>query len=239
MKIRIIGPLLCIAILVPWCRVAGADEAKKDSRTVTVQGQGKIQAIPDIATLSVGVSQDGSSAEAVSAKVRDAIGQVLAAIKAQGIPDKDVQTQFYEVQPKWEWTGGRQQRAGFTVSNQVAIKVHDLKKVGRLLAVVTDAGATSVNGPNFGFDNPQELERQALVKAMEDAKDKAAALAQAAGASLGEVTTIDQGGPVAWPGPRPLFASHRAMAAQAVPSEPIETGEQNFTSNISVTFTLR
>jgi len=238
MKIRTIGLLLGVTILTVWCRIAEAADQDKDKRSVTVQGEGKVQAIPDIAMLSVGVSQDGSSVEAVSAKVRDAIGQVLAAIKAQGIADKDIQTQLYEMQPKWEWTGGRLHRVGFTVSNQVAVKVHDLKKVGRLLAAVTDAGATSVNGPNFNFENPQELERKALALAMEDAKAKAAVLAQAGGAGLGEVLTIDQGGPVAWPRPRPILARAMAAGGAMQVAEPVETGEESFISNVTVTFAL-
>lgn len=211
----------------------------KDRRTITVQGQGKVQAVPDMATLSIGVSQDGPSAEAVSARVRADIGKVLEAVKAQGIPDKDVQTQYYAVQPKWDWTNGRQRRIGFTVSNQVAVKVHDLKKVGSLLSAVTEAGATSVNGPDFDFDNPQQLERKALAAAMDDAKAKAAVLAEAGGASLGEVVTIEQNGEIAWPIRRAFAAGKAAMLAAPSAPEPVETGEQTFTSNVTVTFVLK
>ena len=78
--------------------------------------------------------------------------------------------------------------------------IHDLKKTGAVLSAALDAGANNVNGPQFEFENPQALRRQALVKAMEDAKAKAALLAQNAGASLGEVLTItESGAPAVWP----------------------------------------
>jgi uncharacterized protein YggE len=218
---------------------AQAEGPRKDLRTVTVQGQGQLKAAPDMARITAGVSQDGSSAQTVSTHVRETIAKVLDAVKGQGIVDKDIQTEFYSVTPKWDWSNGQQRRSGYTVSNQVLIKVHDLKKVGSLLSAITDAGATTVTGPSFEFEHPEALERKTLALAMEDAKAKAAILAEAAGASLGPVFSIEQNGAVNWARP---MVSHMAMAAKAVavaPPEPIETGEQDFNSSITATFTLK
>ena len=96
-----------------------------------------------------------------------------------------------------------------------------------------------MNGPDFDFDNPDALERKALVKAMEDAKAKALLLAQASGASLGEVVTISQNGFSGPPGPRPLLARGMMAMASAVAEEPIAAGEQRFTSTVTVTFALK
>src|SRR6185437_13193763 len=150
-----------------------ASEPGKDVRTVTVQGNGGIDAVPDIAHLSAEVSEDGPQLEAVAASVRAKIGRVLEALRAQGIPDKDIQTQVFNIQPKWENDRrGNVTRVGFIVSNGIAVKAEDLKKVGKILTAVADAGATRVRGPDFSFSRRQELERQALKLAMEDAKAK-------------------------------------------------------------------
>ena len=185
------------------------------------------------------VTQEGVSLDALSAQVRSSISKVLETIKAQGIPDKDVQTLLYQVQPKYEQDKrGNSRPVGFIVTNRVAVKVRDLKKIGKTLSAIVGAGTTSVEGPNFEFDNPQLLERKALAMAMEDAKAKAAVLAEAGGASLGEVMTIEQNGGINWPVRRPLMARAAMMPSAAEP-EPIETGEQAFNSTITATFGLK
>jgi uncharacterized protein YggE len=167
------------------------------------------------------------------------MGAVLESVRREGVADKDVQTDLFQIQPVYEQDKrGNPHPSGFRVSNRVAIKVRDLKKVGRLLSVVTAAGANSVTGPNFEFDNPSQLEREALAKAMEDAKAKASTLAQAAGAALGEALTISQTGNAGWPPPRPVMAM-RAKAFAESADTPIAAGEQGFTAEVSVTFALR
>ena len=207
---------------------------------MTVQGQGKIQAVPDIAVLSIEVTLTGEALDAVSTQVRERMQKALAALKAQGVEDKDIQTQAYQVQPQFAYDkSGNATRKGYTVTNRVAAKVRELKKVGKVLTAVVDSGVTAVNGPDFDFDNPQALERQALAKAVEDAKAKAGILAQAANATLGEVLTITQNGSGNLPGPRPLMMRAMAMPAAVNAEEPISAGEQSFTSNVTLIFALK
>jgi len=77
-------------------------DASKDRRTLTVQRQSKVSAIPDIATLSVEVSRDGADMDPVLTQVRQEMNKVLEAVKAQGIAEKDVRTEFFQVHPKYE-----------------------------------------------------------------------------------------------------------------------------------------
>src|SRR5262249_50756242 len=144
------GVVLCGVLFAGLCWAA---EPAKIERRVTVQGHGKISAPPDQALIRVEVSEEGTRVDAVTQKVREKIDAVLKTGRVQGIPDKDVQTQAYQVSPKIEWRNGRSDRVGFIASNRVEIKIRDLKKTGPLLAAVLDAGANGVNGPDFGFQN--------------------------------------------------------------------------------------
>src|ERR1035437_4200640 len=96
-SICIIGIALSFLILSPILRAEKTNETKKDSRTLTVQGEGKVQAVPDIATLSVEVSQEGEDLDPVTAEMRRQMSKVLESVKAQAIEDKDIQTQLYNV----------------------------------------------------------------------------------------------------------------------------------------------
>lgn len=231
---------LCLSLLslaVPLCAAETGHE--KTERTLTVQGQGKAYAVPDIATLSVEVSQEGKDLDPVLVQVRKDMSRLLEVVKNQGIADKDVQTEFFQVRPKYEQDARHNpHRAGYVVSNRIAVKVRDLKKVGKVLSAILSAGATTVDGPNFELDNRQAAEREALADATQDAKAKAQAVAQAAGVQLGEILTLSPEN-INWPVPRTMFA--RAMAMNAAPveaQEPMAAGEQTITGTVTITFAI-
>lgn len=222
-------------------QAAGHEEDSNKRRLVTVQGQGKVHAIPDIAQITAEVRQEGAVLETVAAEVRRQIGKVMDAFKAQGIADKDLQTAVYNVQPKYESDRrGNARPVGFIVVHRVDAKVRDISKVGKILSALVTAGATGIEGPDFDFDNPQVLERKALAAAVEDARAKADVLAKSAGASVGEVWTLNAQNSPSWPGrPRPFMRVAR-MATMAMPeNEPVAAGEQDFTSIVEVTFLLK
>jgi len=213
-------------------------DTEKQQRQVSVQGHGKVSATPDQALLWVQVSEEGTRVDAVTQQARSKMDAVVKAIKGQGVQDKDIQTQLYQVAPKIQWKNGRADRVGYTVSNRVQVKIRDLKKAGSVLAAVADAGANEITGPQFGFDNPQELERKALGLALADAKAKAALLADAAGAALGEAIRIDESGSFRPPVPRPMMAM-RAMAAPAASEEVIASGEEPVEATVTASFALK
>jgi len=224
--------------LIPFAASAHPEESFR--RTVTAQGQGKVQAVPDVATIRVEVTEEGPALDAVASTVRKKMQKVMDTLKSQQIAEKDMQTDAYQVQPKFEADKrGNGRRAGFIVLNRVSVKIRDLQKVGKILSAVVDAGANNVNGPDFEVDQPQKLEREALKLAVEDARAKAQILAQAAGTSLGSVQTITpMGGPV-YPMPKRAMLM-RGMAMNAVAdTEAISAGEQTITTDVQVTFELK
>lgn len=233
MKRHILSILLLGSLTLPL------QAADKMERTLTVQGQGKASAIPDIAVLSVEVSQEGEELDPVLAQVRKDMGKVLDALKGQGIADKDIKTELFQVRPRYENDKrGNSRRTGFVVTNAASAKVRDLKKTGKVLSVVLNAGATTVNGPNFELDNPQNVEREALAAATKDARAKAETVAQAAGVQLGDLLVINPQA-VNWPGPR-FRGGFMAMAKMAGDAaEPVESGEQTLTAYVSLTFALK
>jgi len=233
-------PLALSLLVFPVVLQAASDGAKENTRTITVQGQGRVQAVPDMATLSVEVSQEAEDLDPVMTRVRRDMGKVIEAVKAQGIEDKDVQTELFNVRPKWEYDKhANPRRVGYVVTNRVTVKVRDLEKVGKVLTVVTNAGATSVNGPDFNVDNPQTYERKALAQAFEDARSKATALADAAGVHLGQIVSMTPGvinGPVP---PRPFMMRAMAMPADAQAQEPVAVGEQTMSATVTVVYSLQ
>ena len=217
-----------------------AAEKDKEPRSMIVQGQGKAAAIPDVAVLSIEVSQDGPELDPVLSQVRRDINKVLDALKKQDIADKDVRTELFRVQPKMEADKrGNARRVGFTVVNRVSVKVRDLKKTGKVLSAALGAGATTVNGPDFEIDNPQIVEKEALAAAVRDAKSKAETLAQAAGVTLGPILAMNPQ-QVAWPMQGRRFAARGMMMSEGMAAEePIAAGEQTLMAHVTISFEIR
>jgi len=213
--------------------------AVNNQRTLTVQGEGKVSAVPDIATLSIEVSHDGATLDPVLRQVREEMNKVLAVVKEQSIDDKDVRTDFFQVRPKLDYDKrGNPSTVGYVVTNRVSVKVRDLKNTGKVLTAVLSAGATNVNGPTFEIDKPAVFEREALASATRDAMATAQAVATAASVQLGDILTINPQ-TVNWPiRPRPFMMRAMAMPAATASEEPIAAGEQTLTGNVTLTYAI-
>src|SRR2546430_17264754 len=102
---------------------AAGPTGDKPERSITVQGQGKASAVPDIATVSIEVSRDGSDLDPVLTRVRREMKSVIEAGKGLGIEEKDIQTELFRVSPKFEKDKrGNPQPAGYRVVDQASAK---------------------------------------------------------------------------------------------------------------------
>ena len=211
----------------------------KTTASISVSGDGKAQAMPDIAELSFGIQvQRKTTAKEAMDTLGKGMQKVLAAVKAAGIPDKDINTQSLSLNPAYDWTTGGQVMRGFDASQSLTVKVRDLDKVSDVLAAATNAGANQAGGVNFTVDDPEKSRAEAREKAIEQAQKKAITLASQLGMKLGKITSFSEGG-----GYMPPVAYGRggvmAMDAKAeVTPTPIPVGEQEVSVQVSITYDL-
>lgn len=184
---------------------------------ITAHGHGMVNVKPDVAyaTLSV-VTQSRDQAQAVSDNSA-AMKNVLAALKASTVADKDVQTEFYTVDPQYDYRSTPPVLTGFQVTNSLRVTLHDVAKVGIILDKATRAGATSAGGVTFDVLDRSRVEGDALALAVADARSKADLMAGASGVELGHLVSLTEGAP---PERQPIPIFHAMMAAAAAPSQP-------------------
>ncbi len=206
--------------------LAGAQEGTSVEDTLTVSGVGIVKAVPDEAQMSFGVETRRPTAQAAVAANADSMRKVINALRQAGA--REIATQWVSVYPFARNDGTIE---GYSASNSVSA-VSDVEDAGSLIDAAAGAGANQVSGPGMSSSNAEALYRQALAKAVADARARAEVLAKAAGRALGEVTAIVEGGAQ----PVPVY---RAAAESAAASTPIVPGQQETTATISVTFTLR
>lgn len=162
--------------------------------TIAVSGTGRVKAVPDEATIQVGVQNEGATAaEALDANSKDT-QKVLDRLKAEGIADKDVATSGVVVYPNtyYDPQSGKEKTTGYRAQNTVVVTFHDLGIIGDIYAVVTDAGADSIYGPNWQLSENNAAVTAALAKAIANARMKAEAIAADQGVRLGEAVIISE-----------------------------------------------
>lgn len=208
--------------------------------TITVSGDGRAFAIPDIAQLNVGV-QTGRQATAGVAmiKLKKSMDGVIAAVKAQGIDEKDIMTQSFWLNPVYDYNNGTQVARGFEAGQSLTIKVRDLDKTSDVLGAATAAGANQAGGVQFAVDEPEVKQAEARALAITKAKAKAQVLAKQLGVGLGDILTFSEGNGGGYPVPmyydKAMMGVGGAAENQAVQ---LPVGQQEVNVTVSITYKL-
>ncbi len=233
---RFFGRVCLGAILLGCAGVALSDEPRP--RTVSVNGTAEIAAEPDLARLSLGVESRQPSMADARAAVAATIDRVLALTRDLKIDPKHVNATRVQVQPEYSWNEKDRKRVllGYLVSRQVEVELRDLEKLGPLIERAVDAGVNQIGDPMLDSSRRKDLEREAMSKAVEDARLNAETLARAAGVKLGTVRNLSASGngPVV-----PLYRMKGAMAEAAMaPDQTYQPGEMKFSANVSAEYDL-
>ena len=190
-----------------------------DRRTVSVTGTATLRSTPDEAVVSFGVQTESSSAEDAMRENTARMLSVLRALADLGVKDADIATTGVNLYPTYGSDGTN--ISGYQASNQVAVTFHDLGMIGRAIDAAVKAGANLTNGIMFQMSPENRGGEQALAAAVADARSKAASVAAAADAQLGQVVTISEiGTPSIYP-PMPYdTAMAGTEAGMATPVQP-------------------
>jgi uncharacterized protein YggE len=235
------GPAALLAILsFLLCGLAIAQDASSNGRSISVTGTGEAAARPDQATVNAGIQNVAATVVQASSDNQATVERIMDALVKQGIERKHIQTTNYSIWPEQRQDprgNGDVTITGYHVSNVVNVTINNIEKVGEVLAAVTNAGANSIHGVNFGVKDTAALEQSARAAAMDDARDRAAALAKLAGVELGEVMTISMssgGGH-----PMPMGGARYDMMAASAPAPGISEGQVSVSVQVYVTYAIR
>lgn len=212
--------------------------------TLNLSATGEVKTEPDIAYITTGVQTEAKTAQEAMAANREAMNGVFTALEGAGVAERDMQTSNFSVSPQYDYVReqqdgretGRRVLRGYAVSNMVTAKVKDLDRLGETLDALVEAGSNTLHGINFGLEDDSETMNEARRKAVREATQRAALLAEAAGYSVARIVTMSEHS--FRPGPAPMMEMARgAMMADAAPT-PIAAGEVGYTAEVNITFEL-
>jgi uncharacterized protein YggE len=207
--------------------------------TISVSGTGEVTAIPDMAVVSLGVEVEEDTVQAAMDKAAAAMDSVIAVLRANGIAEKDIQTQWFNIYPVRNWTEGEGTIVGYQVTNTVSVKVREVDATGRIIDAVAKAGGDliRINGVSFTMDDPSKYFADARAEAVADATEKAQQLADLAGVQLGAPFYISEGGGYT---PTPIYMDYamRSYEGSSVPTTPMNPGETEIILVVQMAFTI-
>jgi uncharacterized protein len=221
-----------------------AHAADEPTPRIMVSGEGEATVAPDMALISLSVLREGITArEALDANTK-AMSEVLAAMKAFGIAETDLQTSGFNIQPRYVYPDPNKNETfnpkitGYTVMNTLGVRVRDLSKVGEVLDQSVTLGVNEGGNVTFVKDDASAVIEEARKKAVENAIAKAKTITSTAGVGIGRILEMSEQS--FQPGPMPMMQADMAMAKSAGrESVPIATGENSYRVTVNVTFEIK
>ncbi|MEZ4865246.1 MAG: SIMPL domain-containing protein [Caldilineaceae bacterium] len=211
-----------------------ADDTTTPPRTITVVGEGKVSIKPDTAQANIGVEVVKPTVKEASAENKQIFETMLAALKEQGIAEKDIQTSGFNIwAERTSDPGSTEMKTLYHVTNNVTVIIRDLDKVGNVLDAAIEAGANNIYGVNFSLDKMDAAQSQAREAAIQNANAKAEELAQLTNVKVGEVVSVSEviGGGY----PMAAYAMQSGLGGGAAPISP---GELQVTLQVQVTYMI-
>ena len=228
---------LTIVTLLLLAPPASAQNAPPPPAVIVTSGEGVVKQAPDRAWVSIAAESRARTAQEAQRMNTDAMNAVLEKIKTLGIPADAIQTAGYNLQPEFDYQNGKQTLRGYVARNSVQVRVDALAKTGEVISAAVGSGATNVSGVRFDLKDRDAVEREALRRAVQDARQRANYAATGAGVSIDRVIRVeeqrDMGGD---PRPMPMMAM-RSEAAQA--AVPLEAGEIEIRSRVTLTVAIK
>lgn len=241
-KMRLISLLAAAAVLAPAGAVAAAQPMpviSADATRLDLSVSGKSTRVPDLATISAGVQTQAKTAQDAIAQNATHMKQVVAALRAAGIAERDIQTSNISLNPQYDYRredGQGPILTGYMASNQVSVKFRDIAKAGAIIDALVAVGANQINGPMLSIDDLDSALDEARLDAIRAGRERADLYARALGKRVVRLVMVSEGGGMTRP-PMPVVAYSRAMAMDEASSE-ILPGEQDVSVTLQMSFDL-
>jgi hypothetical protein len=207
--------------------------------------------VPDTARITFTITESSANVADAQKAATDKTDKALAALKEQGIDDRDVKTLSYNISPKYEYSqrgcfGGMicppvtssPTIVGYDVSQTIQVKVRETEKAGDVLASLGTIGVQNVNGPEFVVDDETAVQGEAREEAIDEARAKAKALAKDLGVHLGDIVSFSEGPTGQMYGYKGGVMMDSAMAVPAA-APTLPTGENETEITVSITYEIR
>lgn len=207
--------------------------------TIFVSGEGKVQAIPDVAKITFGYTVTKPTTAEAQTDNTNKMNGFIAAVKKEGVDDKDIKTMNFNVYPEYNYIEGRQVPRGYTVSQNVEVTLRDTSKAQRMIQLAGEQSLNQIGGLNFVVDNQQKYIEEARTLALKQAKANAQSIAKNAGFRLGRLMNYSENTQPSYPSPMYADKGMGMGGGSAVPAPTIAAGSNEIYVQVSLNYEIK
>jgi uncharacterized protein YggE len=189
--LRFRSGLVVLCLLIAGAAAHAQTAPPQEPPVIVAQGEAIVRQPPDVAWVQIQVEARGAKPEEARQKAADAMTSVLATLKPI-VPAPNLRTSGLAVTPEMDYTTGGSRLKGYLARNQVEARVDNLEFLSKVMDASIASGATSITGLRFDVKARAQHEREALRNAVQDATERATAIAAGAGRSLGPIVRIQE-----------------------------------------------
>ena len=247
--------LTAILILTAMCSIQAQQTQMFDDRPkITVNGEAVVKVQPDEIIITFGIETWDKNIMIAKQENNKIMKKAVAVIKEAGIRDKDIQTDYLSIEPRYDDNYEKKNFIGYFVRNTFVVTLAELDKVENLVTGLLQSGVNYIHNINFQTTEFKKYREQARELALNAAKEKAEKMASALGQIIGDPIQINEGysGSNWWSysswngwgyGSRSNYMSQNVMqnieSGSGEISETIALGKISIKANVTVTFELK
>jgi|AntAceMinimDraft_10_1070366.scaffolds.fasta_scaffold30871_3 uncharacterized protein YggE len=228
------------------------DIINQGEHTISFTAEGKIFAKPDIAEITFYVINQGEKAETVQKENNEKMQEAVVFVKSQGIDEDDIRTIQYNLSPEYDYTWCKKpgeeiypscapKIISYKLSQGVEVRIRDFDKIDTIVGGLSEKGVNRISNVSFVIDDTENYKNEARIQALEKVEERAKLLAQKSSVKLGKIIDISEGQgiyPVYREAKMEIQSSDSSGGIPA-PTAPIESGTQEITVTLTVTYKLR
>jgi uncharacterized protein len=225
-------------VLVLTAAAAGAQppEPPAQVNVVITNGEAVVRQAPDRAFVTISVEARARSprdAQRQNAEAMTAVQQRLATAR---VPKESIRTLGYDLEQEFDFIQGRRVPREYVARNSIEVTVDEIARLGELLDVAVQGGATSIGGVRFDLRERDKVEREALRLAVADARSRAEAAVAGAGRTIDRIIRIEDAREA---GILPMSRPMMAMKANEAAQTPVEPGLIEIRARVTLTASMR
>jgi len=219
--------------------------------TISFTAEGKVLAKPDIAKITFYVINQGEKAETVQKENNERMQEAVNFVKDQGVDEDDIRTVQYNLSPEYDYNWCKKPGVesysscspkiiGYKLNQGIEVKIRDFDKINTIVGGLSEKGVNQISNVSFTIDDTENYKNEARIQALEKIEKRAKLLAQKSSIKLGKIIDISEG-----QGTYPVYMKAEMAAISdssveiPVPTAPIESGTQEITVTLTVTYKLR
>lgn len=230
--------VLCVCATAAFAQQPARDHSDMGPVVVT-SGQATVKRAPDRAWVTIATESRAKTPREAQKQNTDTMNAVMQKLKAAGFAGDAIRTSSYALQPEFDYRDGRQTLRGYVARNSIEVRIDEIARAGEVIDLAVTAGATNVGGIRFDLKDRAAAERDALTRAVADARARAEAAAAGAGMRVDRVLRIQEQRAFEEP-PHPVMRTMMAeqVAVDAAPP-PITPGELEIRASVTLTAAIR